>query len=65
MAGLRFWLGAGLGLYALSAAAEDDGREMLEIMMHPQGRAVAAPYVNIVWRKWDGTLFCVRARVVT
>jgi hypothetical protein len=48
-----------LGVCALPAQAEDDGQEMLELMQQPNGREVAQPYVNIVWRKWDGTLFCI------
>lgn len=53
------WLMVLAGLCVFPAQAEDDGEEMLELMRQPNGREVAQPYVNIVWRKWDGTLFCV------
>lgn len=53
------WFAVLFGLCAFSAQAEDDGAEMLELMRQANGREVAQPYVNIVWRKWDGTLFCI------
>jgi hypothetical protein len=50
-----------VGLCVLPAHAEDDGHEMLQLMEQANGHEVAQPYVNIVWRKWNGSLFCIPA----
>ena len=55
------WCALGLALCVLPVQAEDDGQEMLQLMQQPNGREAAQPYVNIVWRKWDGSLFCIPA----
>ena len=55
------WFAVLIGLAVLPARAEDDGQEMLQLMQQPNGREAAQPYVNIVWRKWDGSLFCIPA----
>jgi hypothetical protein len=53
------WVAVLVGLCVPPAFAEDDGAEMLQLMEQPHGREAAQPYVNIVWRKWDGLLFCL------
>ena len=47
-------------LAAVSAAwAEVNGEELLDMMQSEAGREVAQLYIDDVWQKMDGALFCL------
>ncbi len=47
-----------LGISA-TAAAEDDGNELLEFMQRPASHEVALAFIDDIRMRWDGTLFCI------
>jgi hypothetical protein len=41
------------------ALAEDDGDELLDLMQKPATRETALAHIDDVWKRWDGSVFCI------
>jgi len=41
------------------ALAEDDGDELLGLMEKPATREAALAHIDDVWKRWDGSVFCI------
>ena len=41
------------------AFSESDGEEFLAIMENEETLEIARAHIDDVWKKWDGTLFCI------
>jgi hypothetical protein len=57
----RLRLALAVSLLAISgpALAEEDGEELLAMMSAEQTREVAQTYIDDVWKRLDGALFCI------
>jgi len=45
--------------HPIASRAEVDGEELLEMMRSEAGREYAQVFIDDVWQKWDGGLFCL------
>ena len=63
----RLWLALAVSLLAAPGPvlAEEDGEELLAMMSAEQTREVAQTYIDDVWKRLDGALFCIVPKICT